>query len=51
MKYYNCIMDLLICEYIFDEIVCVTYLKCINIDPEKYEYVYKEFEHMIYTYI
>jgi hypothetical protein len=39
-------MDLIIvltCEYIFDELECVSYLTHININPQKYEYVYKEF--------
>jgi hypothetical protein len=34
----------LTCEYIFDEPECITYLNSINTDPEKYEYVYREYK-------
>lgn len=30
------------CEYIFNELECVVYLNSINIDSQKYEFVYKE---------
>jgi hypothetical protein len=39
-------MDLslvLICEYIFNEHECRTYLKSINVDQTKYEYIFMEF--------
>jgi hypothetical protein len=39
-------MDLLItlcCEYIFNSNDCIEYLKSININPEQYEFVYKEY--------
>lgn len=34
----------LITEYIFDEQECITYLRLINVDPIKYEYIYKKYE-------